>query len=127
LKRRCRFGRELAQKNPKVYLPDVAQTLNSLGILDRDQNRVEEARKEYEGALKFYRELAQKNPDVYLPDVAMTLNNLGILDRVQNRTEEARKEYEEALKIYESFAKNNPEQFSAYVTRVKKLLAELPK
>ena len=71
--------RELAQKNPDIYLPDVAMTLNNLGILHREQNRKEEARKAYEEALRTYRQLAQNNPEIYLPDVAMTLNNLGIL------------------------------------------------
>ena len=35
--------REFAQKNPEAYLPDVATTLNDLGVLDRDQMRMEEA------------------------------------------------------------------------------------
>ena len=52
--------RELAQQIPEAYLPDVARTLNSLGLLERTQNRVEEARKAYEEALKTYRELAQQ-------------------------------------------------------------------
>jgi len=43
----------------------------------------------------------------------------GILDGDQGRIEEA-------LDIYESFANNNPERFSADVTRVKNLLADLP-
>ena len=74
MKRRCRFGRELAQKNPKVYLPDVAQTLNSLGILDRDQNRVEEARNEYSEALKIYESFAVKNPERFSGDVTRAKN-----------------------------------------------------
>jgi len=69
--------RELAQKNPETYQPDVALTLNNLGILDRDQGRMEEARKEFAEALQTYRELAQKNPETYQPDVVRTLNNLG--------------------------------------------------
>ena len=44
--------RELAQKYPEIYLPYVAMTLNNLGILDSDLNRMAEARKEYEEALK---------------------------------------------------------------------------
>ena len=36
---------------------------NILGNLHRHQNRVEEAWKEYEEALKIDRELAQKNPE----------------------------------------------------------------
>ena len=34
--------RELAEKEPEIYLPDVAATLNDLGILDSDQNRKED-------------------------------------------------------------------------------------
>ena len=99
-------------------------TLNNLGILDQDQNQLNEARKEYEEALKIYRELAEKEPETYLPYVPATLNNLGILDRAQNRPEEARKAFEEALKIYKSFAKQDPDQFSPLVERMKKLLKQ---
>jgi hypothetical protein len=69
--------RELAQKNPQTFLPKVALTLNNLGILDSIENRMAEARNEYEEALKTYREFARKNPESYLPDVALTLTNLG--------------------------------------------------
>ena len=56
--------RQLAQKEPEIYLPDVAQTLNDLGIVDSAQNRPEEARKAFAEALKIYRELAQKNREL---------------------------------------------------------------
>ena len=46
------ISRELAQKNPETYRPDVATTLNNLGSLDSDQDRMEEARKEDEEALQ---------------------------------------------------------------------------
>ena len=82
--------RELAQKNPETYRPDVAGTLNTLGVLDSDQGRMEEARQEYAQALQIRRELAQKNPETYRPDIAATLNNLGNLDHDQGRMEEAR-------------------------------------
>ena len=36
--------RELVQKNPEAYLPDVAETLNNIGVLDRKQNRAQEAK-----------------------------------------------------------------------------------
>jgi tetratricopeptide (TPR) repeat protein len=86
--------RELAQQDPETYSAYVAATLNQLGMLDRNQNKVEEA-------LKTYRELAQKDPERFLPRVALTLNNLGILYSNQSRMEEARNQYEEALKITE--------------------------
>ena len=80
-------------------------------VLNSDQNRMEETRKEQEGALKIYRELAQKDPETYLPEVAQMLNSLGTIDIAQNRAEEARKAFEEALKIYRGasiVAKQNP-------------------
>jgi hypothetical protein len=40
---------------------------HNLGIFDKDQNQVNEARKEYEEALKTYRGLAEKEPEIYLP------------------------------------------------------------
>jgi tetratricopeptide (TPR) repeat protein len=75
-------------------------------VLNSDQNRMEETRKEHEEALKTYRELAQKEPETYLPEVAQTLNNLGIVDSAQNRAEEAQKAFAEALKIYREAQKN---------------------
>ena len=57
--------RELAQKNPETYLPDVAMALNNLGILDRDQNRTAEARMEYEEALKIYEAFAKQDPEQF--------------------------------------------------------------
>jgi hypothetical protein len=68
----------LAQKEPETYLTHLATTLNNLGIFDSDKNRMNEARMEYEEALKIYRELAEKEPETYLPYVAATFNNLGI-------------------------------------------------
>ena len=39
---------------------NIAMTLNKLGILDRDQNRMDEARRDYDEALEIRRELAQR-------------------------------------------------------------------
>jgi tetratricopeptide (TPR) repeat protein len=90
---------------------DVAQTLNNLGVLDRDQNRFEEAGKEHEEALKIRRQLTLKDPEAYLPDLAETLNNLGALDRSQKQTEDARKELDEALQIRRRLVQKNPEAY----------------
>jgi hypothetical protein len=55
---------------------ELAKTLNNLGVLHNEQNRMEESRKEFDEALKLRRDLTQTNPEVYLPDLAETLNNL---------------------------------------------------
>jgi hypothetical protein len=65
---RCPLGGELAQKNPDVYLPKVADTLNNVGILE-DQNRMEEARKELVEALTIYESFAKNNPERFSADV----------------------------------------------------------
>ncbi|MDO8264027.1 MAG: tetratricopeptide repeat protein, partial [Gallionella sp.] len=103
-----KIRRELADKNPNVYLPDVAATLNNLGLLNLVEKRMTEARQTIEEALKIRRELADKNPNVYLPDVAATLNNLGLLNRDENRMNKARQAFEESLKIRRELADKNP-------------------
>ena len=91
--------RDLAKKNPDVYLPYVATTLNNLGVLSRDNNEMEQAKIQYEEALEIRRGLSKKNPYVYLPDVAMTLSNLGNLSRTNNEMKRAKIEYEEAVEL----------------------------
>ena len=59
---------------------ELADTRNSLGIPDGDQNR--DVRKEYEEALRTYRQSAQKDPETYLPYVAATLNNYPTIARL---------------------------------------------
>jgi hypothetical protein len=34
-----KLRRDLTQKNPEVYLPDLAQTLNNLGLFNLKQDR----------------------------------------------------------------------------------------
>jgi tetratricopeptide (TPR) repeat protein len=116
-KARVAYGRclEWARKNGKN--DKLAETLDNLGILDRRQGRMEEARKEYAGALQTYRELAQENPETYQPGVAQTLNDLGVLDCAQGRMEEARKEYAEALQILRELAQKNPETYQPGVAQ----------
>ncbi|MDJ0706047.1 MAG: tetratricopeptide repeat protein [Leptolyngbyaceae cyanobacterium MO_188.B28] len=96
--------RELAQENPRAYLPYVAMTLNNLALLQSDQNDYGPAQGNYEEALQTYRELAQENPRAYLPYVAMTLNNLAIfyLQAMPNK-EKSVGMATEALEILQAF------------------------
>jgi Tfp pilus assembly protein PilF len=102
------YERALALARLSGAETDVAMTLNNLGLLQRDQNRMEEAGQAFAEALKTYRKLAETHPDTYLPDVAMMLDNLGNLQSDQNRMEEASKAYAEALTIRRKLAENNP-------------------
>ena len=91
----------------------IARTLNGLGVLHSEQNRVEDAQRAYDEALAIRRQLANANPDAYRPSVADTLTNLGNLYNVQNRMEEARQAYEAALSIRRQYARVNPADLAA--------------
>jgi hypothetical protein len=54
--------RELAQRDPGAYRPDVAMTLNNLGILYRDTGRMADAETAFTEVLVIYHGLAQDNP-----------------------------------------------------------------
>ena len=68
--------RELAKTNP-AFRPDLARSLNNLGIGYSDLGRRAEALAPTEEAVSIYRELATTNP-AFRPDLASSLNNLGI-------------------------------------------------
>ena len=117
--------RELAQKNPEAYEPNLAAVLNNLGNLYGATQRFAEAEKSYIEARDLYRKLAQKNPEAYEPDLAAVLNNLGVLYRATQRLAEAEKAYGEALALYRKYAERSPEVFEKDVRRVERLVAEL--
>ena len=52
--------------------------VDAASVLNSDQIRMEETRKEDEEALRTYRELAQKEPETYLPEVAQTSTTWGL-------------------------------------------------
>jgi hypothetical protein len=56
-------------------------TLNNLGILDRDQGRMEEARKEWSEALQIYETLARKDSPRFSADVTRVKKLLEELDQ----------------------------------------------
>ena len=114
--------RELVKKNPEAYLPDVATSLNNLGVLLCDTNDLKKAQDCYKEALQIHRELAQQNPEAYLPKVATSLNNLGVLLHNTNDLKKAQDYDEEALQIYRGLAKKNPE---AYLPKVATTLNKL--
>ena len=85
--------------------------LNSLGSLDANKNRFEEARRHFDEALTISRELARENPLGDSQFVAMTLGNLGNINRILWRLAEARQRLKESMKTYREFAEHNSERF----------------
>jgi tetratricopeptide (TPR) repeat protein/chaperone required for assembly of F1-ATPase len=109
--------RELSDKNPGTYRPEVARALNNLAILDGQQSHREQARQEFADALQVFRELIPKNPDMYWPVVATTLNNLASVDSELGRFEDAGKEFAEALEIRRRLAQRNPDVYAPLIAK----------
>ena len=117
--------RRLAKDNPKVYEPDVAQTLNNLANLYKNTQRFTEAEDMYTQALEIYQRLSKDNPTAYAPSMAMTLNNLAILYSDTQRFTEAEDMYTQALEIRRRLAKDNPAAYEPDVAQTLNNLAIL--
>jgi hypothetical protein len=65
----------LAADRPDVFLPDLANALNSQSNVLADLGRREEALAAIEEAVQILGEPAADRPDVCLPDLAMALNS----------------------------------------------------
>ncbi len=114
--------RNLAKQNPAAYLPDLAISLNNLGISLSELGRREEALTPTQEAVNIRRALAKQNPAAYQPDLAMSLNNLGIRLSELGRREEALTPTQEAVNIRRVLAKALPAVFSAPFARSLRLL-----
>jgi tetratricopeptide (TPR) repeat protein len=117
-----KIRRQLSQSNPSAYLPYVATTLNNLGALYSDTNKLKEAEEVFQEALKIRRQLSESNPSAYLPYVATILNSLGLFYFSGGRQDEAQKHVKEALELRRGFYKENP---SAYGNDLAKSLLVL--
>ena len=114
--------KRFASANPEAYLPDVADSLNNLAMLQSDLGRYNEAEEGYLEALKIRQRLASTNPEVYQPKVADTLNNLAILQDDLGRYEEAESTLQKALCIYEDFEKRTPGMYTDTIEAIRDYL-----
>ncbi|MCP3722581.1 tetratricopeptide repeat protein [Paraburkholderia sp. CNPSo 3272] len=114
--------RKHAVDNPATYRPAVAGTLNNLGVLYNDTQRLAEAETAYREALDIYRMLAKANPVAYWHELAFTLNNLGVLYTQTKRLAEAEVAYREALDMSRMLAEASP---AAYLPEVAMTLHNL--
>ena len=89
--------RRLAEANPDAWLPDLASSLNNLGVRLAEAGRREEALAPTEEAVTIRRRLAQNNPDAWLPDLATSLNNLR---RITTDPVAARNNFSEVLRDF---------------------------
>jgi tetratricopeptide (TPR) repeat protein len=106
-----KIRRQLADKNPDAFLPDLAITLNSLGIYYSTNQKMPQSEAAFLEALKIRRQLMNKNPDAFLPDLAGILNNLGEYYRINQKMLQSEAAFLEALKIKRQLAQKNPDAF----------------
>jgi len=118
LEKTLQIYRQLAVGTPESYLPNLAATLNDLGLLLFANNEMIESKKNHEEALRIFTQLSIDNPLVYLPYVALTFSNLGNWFYINNDSNNAEQCYEKALQIQRKFAEINPDIYLANVAMV---------
>ncbi|MFB8081545.1 tetratricopeptide repeat protein [Streptomyces sp. NPDC056013] len=114
--------RALAEADPDVYLPTLAQSLNNLSVHLGEVGRRAEGLAAVEEALSIRRTLTAANPDAHLFDLATLLNNLSGHLREVGRRAEALAAAEEAVDHYRTQAEAHPD---AYLPHLATLLNNL--
>ncbi|MDP1826337.1 MAG: tetratricopeptide repeat protein [Archangium sp.] len=109
----------LQQEHLGAEHPDVASTLNNLGIVLTHLNRDEEAVRRYDESLRLHEKL--EGPEH--PNVALASQNLGVALKRLGRLTEARAAFERAVEIRrKALGFNHPESLRSAQSLVKLLI-----
>ena len=100
--------RTLAGDSPGAYLPDLAKSLNLLGVRLTQAGQREAALAAAQESADTFGQLAQDNPGAYLPDLAMALNNLGNALAEAGQREAALAAAQESADTFGQLAQDNP-------------------
>ena len=103
--------RTLAKSRPDAFLPDLAASLQNLGMHLSNAGDHEPALEATREAVDTYRTLAKSRPDAFLPDLATELNNLGVVLSDLGQREAALEATREAVDAFRSLAKARPDAF----------------
>jgi tetratricopeptide (TPR) repeat protein len=103
--------RTLAKSRPDAFLPDLAASLQNLGMHLSNAGDHEPALEATREAVDTYRTLAKARPDAFLPDLATELNNLGVVLSDLGQREAALEATREAVDAFRSLAKARPDAF----------------
>lgn len=115
---------EFFKKDPMRYLNKVARTIRYLANLYFEQERYEDAAREYSRALELLTRLAESTPDMYLEDLEVTLNSVMSFSDDTRRLAVNERNLMDNLKICEekSITKS---KLKRYVPKIHLLLARL--
>lgn len=92
--------RLLAKDDPKKYDPEIAGTLNSLGVLYGNTKRFSDGETAFSESLEIYQRLAKTDPTTYQSEVFRMRNNLAALEVNKAQDYRNKKQYEEAAACY---------------------------
>ena len=109
---KVKYYRALAEKDPDVYNPALAGSLNDFGNRLSDIRKHEEALAATQEAVGLYRGLAEKSPDAYNSKLAMSLNNLGNRLSDIRKYEEALAATQEAVNLRRALTKKSPDAYN---------------
>ena len=113
--------RNMAKDKPAMVLPNIAATLNNLGLLYSESKRPNEAEKAFREAVEIQRDKLKDKPAA----LALTLNNLANFYRDNNRLDDAAKAYQETLDIRKSLARETPAVYQRSVAATLTHLANI--
>ena len=115
----------MAEKDPKVFLPLVAMTLNNMGSMHCSISDYDSAINESQAALDVYRRLAEENPDAFLHLVAVSLFNVALLQKMLGLLPQAEISVRECLKIYTQIDERRQASFDMLIEKARELLDEI--
>ena len=110
--------RWFAKSDPKTYEPEIATTLNDLGVLYYQTQRYTECETAYKEALEIKRRITKKGQTEKEGSMAATLNNLGYVYLKTQRYQESETYYLEALDIYRRLIQQAPQQYGTNLSMV---------
>src|SRR5690606_32273936 len=116
--------RRLAEQQPDVFLPDLATSLQNLGIVKRKLGRREDALRATQEAVDIRRRLAEQRPDAFLPDLAMSLGALGSVVIATQRNADAMDPLSEGLRIVLPVAPRLPQAHGELVFKLARALRQ---
>jgi hypothetical protein len=100
--------RTLVGDSPGVYLPDLAKSLNLLGVRLTQAGQRQAALAAAQESVDTFRQLVQDDPGAYLPDLAMALNNLGNPLTQAGQQQAALAAAQESADTFGQLARDNP-------------------
>ncbi|MBP2708196.1 tetratricopeptide repeat protein [Microbispora sp. RL4-1S] len=103
--------RELAERHPDRYRPDLARSLSNLGVRFWELGHPADALPPTQQAVTIYRELAERDPDRYRPDLAASLSNLGVRFWELGHPADALSPAHQAVTIYQELAERHPDRY----------------